>query len=138
MFAEFNYDKFPLVYVKLNNIDSEEDFDKFLNDWLNLYIQKKDFTFIFDTTNVNKAPLKYSIKMSQFIKNLKRQPRQYLQKSIILVNSNFVLKLLKFIFWCQSPIAPVYIINDLNQINLALEGNIENCIMPGKSILPFL
>ena len=30
MFAEFNYQHFPLVYVKLNNIDSEEDFDKFL------------------------------------------------------------------------------------------------------------
>ena len=32
MFAEYNYENFPLVYVKLNNIDCEEDFDKFLNE----------------------------------------------------------------------------------------------------------
>ena len=50
MFTEFNYDNFPLVYVKLNkNIENDEDLDYFFDNWVKLYEQKKKFTFLFDT-----------------------------------------------------------------------------------------
>ena len=35
MFTEFNYDNFPLVYVKLNkNIENDEDLDYFFDNWV--------------------------------------------------------------------------------------------------------
>ena len=76
--------------------------------------------------------------MSAFIKNLKRRDYQYLQKSIILVNSNIVKSMLDLIFYIQPPVAPVYIINNETQIELILKNVIsENTItiLPGKSFL---
>ena len=144
MFAEYNYDSFPLIYVKLNNVVDDEDFDNFLEEWLNLYIKKNNFIFIFDTTNVCYVPIKYSIRMADFIKNLKNNNSyHYLQKSIIIVNSYFVKNMLNLIFKLQSPVAPVYIIEnkDRDKINSLLNNqNIEDviCIIPGKSLIPFL
>ena len=84
MFSKFNYDDYEkknIVKVVFDtNIIDDNDFDNFLNSWLQLYNLKKDFTFIFDTTNVGYVPIKYSFKMSAFIKNLKRNHYQYLQK----------------------------------------------------------
>ena len=133
MFAEYDYSEFPNVKVTLNNIDNEEDFDKFLEEWLKLYIQQKDYTFIFDTRNVSSIQIKYSFRMSEFIKELKKQEYHYLKKSIILIDNTFVKTMLNFILNLQSPIAPIYLVNNEEEINLVLNnGNISNiqCIMP--------
>ena len=38
MFAEYNYDNFPVVFVSFSEtINSENEFDQFLNEWLILY-----------------------------------------------------------------------------------------------------
>ena len=142
MFAEFNYDlyeKDSIVKIKMNNsIQDDNDFNSFLESWLQLYYLEKDFIFIFDTSNVGYIPIKYSLKMSAFIKNLKRRDYQYLQKSIILVNNNIVKRMLDLIFYIQPPVAPVYIINNETHIELILKNEIpENIItiFPGKSFL---
>tara|TARA_R110001592_G_scaffold136665_1_gene353927 strand:- start:573 stop:971 length:399 start_codon:yes stop_codon:yes gene_type:complete len=127
MFAEYNYDFFPIIKVKLNNVDNDNDFDNFLQSWLNLYIQQKDFTFIFDTTNVSDVPFKYSIRMAEFIRRLKKDNSyHYLQKSIIIVNSVFVKRMLNIIFNIQSPVAPVYILDDEKQEYINSILNNEN------------
>ena len=54
--------------------------------------------------------------MSAFIHRLKKEPEQYLQKSIILVNNSFIQNLLDLIFFIQSPVAPVYIIRAKKKI----------------------
>ena len=127
MFAEYNYDFFPIIKVKLNNADNDNDFDNFLQSWLNLYIQQKDFTFIFDTTNVSDVPFKYSIRMAEFIRRLKKDNSyHYLQKSIIIVNSVFVKRMLNIIFKIQSPVAPVYILDDEKQEYINSILNNEN------------
>lgn len=114
MFAEFDYNEYEssqIVKVKLNkNIKNEQDFLNFLGEWLELYKNQKDFLFIFDAKNVGYIPIKYSFKMSAFIKALKKQPYQYLKKSIIVINNKFTKILLDFIFMIQPPVAPVYII----------------------------
>ena len=141
MFAEFNYDNFPIVNVRLNNVSDDSDFDDFLEKWLKLYLDEKDFVLVFDTSNVSHVPIKYSIRMADFIKKLKEQPYHYLQKSIIHVNNSIVKVLLNVIFKLQSPVAPVYIIDNNSQINQILNNeNIDNviCIMPYKSYIPFL
>ena len=116
MFAEFNYDNFPIVFVTFSeNINSENEFDQFLNEWLILYHNHKDFSFIFDTRNMKNINIKYAIKMTLFIKNLRKEPYHYLQKSLILVNDKSIKRLLDFVFTLQSPVAPVYLWHNENE-----------------------
>ena len=149
MFATYNYslyDTKSIVHVKLNkNIENNNDFNTFLNEWRELYEKKKNFIFIFDTSNVGFIPIKYSIQMSLFIKKLKKEKHQYLQKSIIYVNNNIVKRMLDFIFMLQPPVAPVYIIDNKDYIDLILNNNMDDniikkiiIILPGKSFLNLL
>lgn len=148
MFAEYDYslyDTKSIVKIKLNKkIEDNKDFNDFLNKWLELYEREKDFIFIFDTSDVGFIPIKYSIQMSLFIKKLKKRDYHYLQKSIIFVKSNIVKRMLDFIFMLQPPVAPVYIINNLDHIQYILEDNIDDIkkkiitIMPSKSLFKFI
>ena len=149
MFAIYDYSLYEtnsIVNVKLNkNIENNNDFNTFLNKWRELYQNKKDFIFIFDTSNVGFIPIKYSIQMSLFIKKLRKEKYQYLQKSIIYVNNNIVKRMLDFIFMLQPPVAPVYIIDNKDYIELILNNNVDDniikkiiIILPGKSFLNLL
>ena len=161
MFAQYNYDNFPIIFVEFSeNINSETEFDQFLNEWLILYHNRRDFSFIFDTRNMKNISPKYAIKMTLFIKSLRKQPYHYLQKRLILVNNKHIKRLLDFVFTLQSPVAPVYlwqvnsvmndsenINNDLNKeylINTLNTINRENLkqdmiyIKANSSLIPFL
>ena len=139
MFAIYDYSRYEsetIVKVTLSShIKNDMDFDIFLFKWLELYNNKRPFIFIFDTSNVGYIPLKYSLRMSAFIKKLKKQECQYLQKSIILVNSNIVKYMLDFIFMIQPPVAPVYITNNDKEINSIINNidSISTCILPRES-----
>ena len=126
MFVKFNYDNFPNIYVTLGKLNSNEEFNILTNEWLELYEQKIPFTFIFDSTNLEVYNLKYSFKMSEFIYKLKKKPIQYLQKSIIIVNNSFIQSLLDLIFFIQSPVAPVYIIKDINYVQKILDNSLND------------
>ena len=82
--------------------------------------------------------------MSLFIKNLKKQKTQYLQRSIIYVNNNIVKRMLDFIFILQPPVAPVYIVSNNSYIDLILNKNTNEIdhkiikILPSKSFLNIL
>ena len=150
MFAEYNYDNFPIVSVLFSEtISNENEFDQFLRQWLELYHNQKDYLFLFDTRKMNNIPFKYSIKMALFIKKIRKQPYHYLQKSLIVVNNNKIKKLLDFVFTMQSPVAPVYIWNteELNHLILnekLTQINRKNLtediiyIKPNQSFIPFL
>jgi hypothetical protein len=151
MFAQYNYDNFPVVFVTFSeSINSETEFDQFLNEWLILYHNRQDFSYIFDTRNMKNISVKYAIKMTLFIKSLRKQPYHYLQKSLILVNDKHIKRLLDFVFTLQSPVAPVYLwqideeydkeylINTLNTINrLDLKDDMIY-IKANSSLIPFL
>tara|TARA_A100001015_G_C14949752_1_gene696225 strand:- start:1061 stop:1462 length:402 start_codon:yes stop_codon:yes gene_type:complete len=128
MFVKFNYDNFPNIHVTFGKLNSSEEFNILTSEWLRLYEQKIPFTFIFDTTNLEVYNIKYSFKMSAFIYRLKREPIQYLQKSIIIVKNNFIQYLLDLIFFIQSPVAPVYIIKDEINVKRILDSEeVEEC-----------
>ena len=136
---------FPIIKVNLiGNLESEQEFNDFLNRWLQLYEDKEDFTFYFDTTEVSNPPLKYCIQMSKFIKKLRKKEYQYLQKSIILINDNKIKWMLDFIFWIQPPVATVYIYHIENGLTDDINKDIENImnhsetvsVEPGDPFLP--
>jgi len=140
MFAVYDYTRYEshsIVTITLNSqVENDNDFDDFLLQWLNLYNKKRMFTFIFDTSNVGFIPLIYSLRMSVFIGNLKKQKHQFLDKSIILVNSNIVKHMLDFIFMIQAPVAPVYITNNIDEIDMILSDKPTSAtiILPRESI----
>lgn len=144
MFAKYDFTQYhdnSIVRVYFSsNIENDADFQDFLNKWLLLYELKKDFTFIFNCENVGYVPIKYALKMSLFIRSLKKKDIQYLQKSIIYIPNHSAKRLLDIIFTIQPPVAPVYIINDQSQINDILNNNIPDIevIMPKKSFLNLL
>ena len=136
MFVEFDETKYPIVRVNFSGvIRNENDFNEFTNKWIELYSRKSKFTFIFDTRNMGMMGPKYCFKMATFIKNLKKRPVQYLEKSIIIVSNRYIRLLLWLIFSIQKPVAPVYItdihqeifINMLND-NIQQGLNIPDCI----------
>jgi len=128
MFVQFNYDNFPNVHVTFGKLNSTEEFNILTSEWLRLYEQKIPFTFIFDSSNLEVYNIKYSFKMSAFIHRLKKEPEQYLQRSIILVTNSFIQHLLDLIFFIQSPVAPVYIIREKEDIQKILDGGeVERC-----------
>ena len=145
MFSEFNEQFFPIVQVTFNHRpNNDEEIQMFLNHWLQYYQNKKDFTFYFDTLNLNSPHPKYCIQMSLFIKELRKKEYQYLKKSIILINDNRIKWMLEFIFWIQPPVAPVYIYHINNGIGENIKHNIEMImnhpltvtIEAGKPLLP--
>ena len=53
MFSNFNFDFFPYVIVKLNEtIKDDDDFNYLINKWEELYKNKQNFIFIFDTYKI--------------------------------------------------------------------------------------
>lgn len=127
-FANFNISQFPKVFVKLNkSIKSDDDYDKFTNDWLNLYKKQKYYNLVIDTTQTGLINVKYAFKVANFIKGLKENVpelygEQWLQYSVILVSNNFIMKLLNIIFKITKPIAPIYIVSNEKDKNTILDS----------------
>jgi hypothetical protein len=121
MFFNYNLSNFPMVYVDLSgNINNDEDFKLFTENWLNLYANKRDFYFIFNTKNLLGSKIKYVFYMAIFIKKIKSFKQQYLISSKILLYNNYIYNLAKFIFYIEKPIAPIELIlldNNENIIN---------------------
>ena len=148
MFATFDKTNFPIVKVVFDEgPNSDQEFDNFINEWINLYTEGNDFTFLFETMEMKNPHIKYALKMSQFIKRLKSYDHQFLEKSIILINNYKIRYLLDFIFLIQSPVAPVYIYNIqdepfdietglINTINTIINHPNTTIIYPGRSLIP--
>jgi len=139
MFFTFTYDTFPVVHVLFNEEPiNEKDLDIFFLTWLQLYLNQKDFIYLFDTRPLRDIPaLKYAVKMSLFMKKLKKEHKHYLQKSLILINNKKIQRLLDFIFSLQAPIAPVFIYltdEKNNELITELALNCKRDAMPAKMI----
>lgn len=110
MFSNYDTTYFPIVKVTIEGLPQNNEFDMFLSNWLELYNRNENFILLFDIRRLGIINIKYCIKMSLFIYQLKKKEIQYLQKSIILINDNRVKRLLDFIFILQKPVADVFII----------------------------
>ena len=151
MFSEYDRSSFPLVKVKIVGIPSDNDFDEFLRQWLQLYEEMNDFSFLFDIRELGNVSLKYCVKMAMFIYKLRKREYQYLKKSVIVLNDTKIQRLLDFIFAIQSPVADVFIYNNntnsidelelfahnISLVNLEEYDNVLY-IEPNKSFISFI
>ena len=130
MWATFDETKYPEVSVNFDgSLSNRTEYNNFTENWLELYDKKQDFYYIFDTTKCGSVNISYSIRMSNFIKKLKRHPKQYLNFSVIIYKSKWIRFLLKILFTLQSPVAPVYIIEQ-NDYKPEMIENIKNNSIP--------
>ena len=126
MVAVYDYSKFPIVKVDLSgSISTEEDFKSLTEQWLDLYKNKKNFEFEFDTKNIGFINPYYCTRAALFIKSVKEINPQYLKKSTIFVYNKYVFGLVKLIFYIQKPVAPVELIYIIDKNNREVE-NITN------------
>lgn len=112
-----NYDTrlFPNVTVTLNEkINNDKEFQKFLDDWEELYQRNENFIIHFDATQVGWVSMKYCFKMRTFIRKIKKEYPNILQKSYIKTNSKWVRFLLGTIFFLEKPVAPVHVYSEGN------------------------
>ena len=108
MWAEYNDASYPIVEVNMRGvIENDSEFDNFLDQWTELYDNKRDFVFIFDTRDVGWVSPRYAFRMASFISKLKTRDRQYLKHSCIITNTIWVKTLLRLIFALQSPVCPI-------------------------------
>ena len=57
--AVYDTSKFPIVNVKMKrNIETDRQFDQFLEEWLELYEKKVNFVMNFDATDVGYVSIK--------------------------------------------------------------------------------
>lgn len=152
MFVKFNLDLFPIIIVKFNGIiANDNDFDFFLDNWLQIYNQQRRFIFVFDTSGLEIPSIKYCLKMSIFISKLRKLPIQYLQKSLIIINHYYIKYMIDLMFSLQPPVAIVYITqeslieitekirNQNNIFNYHFEDiEVLKRFYPKKPFLPFL
>lgn len=107
---------FPLVIIKFKDtIKTDEELENFFKLWMDLYKDKKDFIFLFDTTDLGFVNISYCYKLKKKIDEIKKEKEHFLKKSIILVSNVYIKHLLNLIFNITTPVATVYIYNKNNK-----------------------
>jgi hypothetical protein len=145
MFFSCDMENFPIVVIKFKGyIHTNNEFELFLKTWYDLYTLNENFILIFDTLEMELPHIKYSFKMTAFIKSLRKKNPQYLQKSYIIIENRFIKSMLNFVFFIQPPVATVYLTNESleNVVEKVKNGsnNVEivSTFLPKKPFIPFL
>ena len=115
MFVEIDKSQLPLIKVKFGKkISGFEELDPFFDIWHQMYEEKKNFTFLLNTQECGRIPLKYSYDMAKRISKIKKLKKQYLDRTIVIIQSKWIKKLMCLLFKIVKPVAPVYIVKDEN------------------------
>ena len=112
MFSHFNLNDFPFVNVTFENyVENDLEIDNFLESWLKIDNNNIDYNLIFDTRNIKFINPKYIFKIIPVMQKLRNSKKKYLKRTIIIVNSGVLRKLLELLFGMQKPISHVYIVD---------------------------
>lgn len=114
MWANFDTSNFPVVEVTMGVGElNETSWEKFKQDWLDLYKYGKEFEVNFDTSSVGFVNPKYAFRTSSFINELKATEKihgkQLMKKSTIFCNSYYVRSLLNLIFKLKKPVCKIQV-----------------------------
>tara|TARA_B110001450_G_C17504741_1_gene433875 strand:- start:1 stop:429 length:429 start_codon:yes stop_codon:yes gene_type:complete len=109
IFYHFDLTSLPIIKINLKGEITSKNIDDFLTKWLEIYDLHTKHTLIFDITKTHSQNVQCAIKLAKFIKKVKMEKPQLLQRSIIILNENTLLRyLFKIIFTITKPIAPVF------------------------------
>ena len=101
---------FPIIKIILKGDIGRESLANLFNAWLKLYERKKNFYLLFDICDVTNPSFSNGFQLEKFIKKLKKKKPQYLRKSVIILNNNYILrKIIGVVFKITPPAAPLYL-----------------------------
>lgn len=127
MFVNIDNSNFPLIKVNFGkDLNSYSDLDPFFEIWLRMYQEQKKFTFLLNTSSCGRIPIKYSYEMAKRISKIKKLKHHYLQRTIVIIQSKWIKKLMCILFKIVKPVAPVYIVKDFQtfeKLYFRLENN---------------
>ena len=83
---------FPIIKIILKGDIGRESLANLFNAWLKLYERKKNFYLLFDICDVTNPSFSNGFQLEKFIKKLKKKKPQYLRKSVIILNNNYILR----------------------------------------------
>ena len=114
MWANFDTSNFPVVEVTMGVGElNETSWEKFKQDWLDLYKYGEEFEVNFDTSSVGFVNPKYAFRTSSFINELKNtekiHKKQLMKKSTIYCDSVYVRSLLNLIFKLKKPVCKIHV-----------------------------
>tara|TARA_X000000950_G_C13531363_1_gene503769 strand:+ start:196 stop:621 length:426 start_codon:yes stop_codon:yes gene_type:complete len=113
MFVNIDNSQLPLIKINFGEkINTYSDLDPFFNIWLSMYQEKKNFSFLLNTSSCGCIPIKYSYEMAKRISKIKKLETHYLQRTIVIIKSKWIKKLMCVLFKIVKPVAPVYIVKD--------------------------
>jgi len=118
-YAVFDNTKFPNVEVKLHDLNLEDHHvSKFIMDWNAYDLRKCPYTLCFDTSEVSKIPkMQHALSMAAYINKRKKAHTQYLTFSILYTPNKSVRSIFRIIFNLSTPMSPVFIFKDANQLD---------------------
>ena len=97
----------------------------FLDTWRKNHDEKNVFNFLIDCYELTSPNIKDCYIAIKFIRKMKKEKRQYLTHSIIIIDNYAVRNLLFYIFKVQKPVAPVFIVKTPKEAD-ELRGNIHS------------
>ena len=108
---------YPNLRFDMYSITNDVEYNIITNEWRKLYNRNKEFMLTYETKELHDVSWKYVFKLPFFMREIGRLPR-LLKHSHIYVYDYRILKMLKFIFMVQKPLATVYVIfNSRDEMN---------------------
>ena len=69
MWATYNYDNLPTVNVSISGvIENDEDFNRFIQEWLSLFTKGEDFNFYFGNGSFEKGDAEIYYQIIRYFK----------------------------------------------------------------------
>lgn len=130
MIANFNLDKWPIVYFKLSgNAISENSFEEYKKYYLNLLIKCKNentkMILICNLNNSGDLPLNYVMKQANFNKEIYKFNKEYIRCVCILCNNKNFKNILNLYFTVSRPAAPYKLCRSFGKINKYLSEKFD-------------
>lgn len=113
--------KFPHVYIHFENDNklTKDGVSKYLNYWNFRQCKKTSFSCTVDTSAIRDIDIIHGTKqamiIAKFVKEMKKQPFQYLTYTILIMPNEILSGLLDVILNITKPCATVYIVNTTQQ-----------------------
>ena len=109
-FYKIDDTQFPIIKIKLEGNVTTKYLNEFFDIWLSFYKKEKNFYLLFDICDVNNPSIKNGFQLAKFIKKIKQKKPQYLKKSILILNNNYILrKIMSLVFKITPPAAPLFL-----------------------------
>jgi len=123
----FNTFTFPTVKVLITNEtdDTNKNYDTFMDYWETRYKKKKHFHLLMDLQTLTRPNLGLCLDFIRRQKEMKKEPIQYLDYSVVVVNNRIVHATLNMLWNLCPPLNTVYLVTEMS-IALTLLNSINS------------